>query len=90
MYVFGPYKDKTSVDDISRLVHHMVFKPCVKVPGPITSDISQTFGDFGIRRKLIFFSLPVVNFTAEKSRPIRCMSKYMNIEDREECRFRET
>ncbi len=26
----------------------------------------QTFGDFGIRGKLIFFSLPLVNFTAEK------------------------
>ncbi len=38
----------------------------LKVPGPIASDFSQTFGDFGIRRKLIFFSLPLVNFTAEK------------------------
>ncbi len=38
----------------------------LKVPGPIASDFFQTFGDFGIRRKLIFFSLPLVNFTAEK------------------------
>ena len=38
----------------------------LKVPGPIASDFSQTFGDFGIRRKLIFFSLPLKNFTAEK------------------------
>ncbi len=38
----------------------------LKVPGPIAADFSQTFGDFGIRRKLIFFSLPLVNFTAEK------------------------
>ena len=37
----------------------------LKVPGPIASDFSSTFGDFGIRRKLIFFSLPQVNFTAE-------------------------
>ncbi len=41
----------------------------LKEPGPITSDFSQTFGDFGTttRRKLIglFFSLPLVNFTAE-------------------------
>ncbi len=40
--------------------------PLLKEPGPIASDFSQTFGDFGIRRKLIFFSLPLVNFTAEK------------------------
>ncbi len=38
----------------------------LKVPGPIATDFFQTFGDFGIRRKLIFFSLPLVNFTAEK------------------------
>ncbi len=38
----------------------------LKVPGPIASDFSQTFGDFGIRRKLIFFSLLLVNFRAEK------------------------
>ena len=37
-----------------------------KVPGPIASDFPKTFGDFGIRRNLIFFSLPLVNFTAEK------------------------
>ncbi len=28
-----------------------------RIQGPITSDFSQTFGDFGIRRKLVFFSL---------------------------------
>ncbi len=33
------------------------------VPGLIVSDFFQTFGD--MRRKLIFFSLPLVNFTAE-------------------------
>ncbi len=38
----------------------------LKVPGLIASDFLQTFGEFGIRRKLIFFSLPLVNFTAEK------------------------
>ncbi len=38
----------------------------LKVPGPIASDFSQMFGDFGIIRDLIFFSLPLVNFTAEK------------------------
>ncbi len=49
-----------------------IFEPAVfgslhlKVPGLIASDFSQTFGDFGIRRKLIVFSLPLVNFTAEK------------------------
>ncbi len=37
----------------------------LKVPGPIASDFFQTFRDFGIRRKLIFFGLPLVNFTAE-------------------------
>ena len=37
----------------------------LKVPGPIASHFSQTFGDFGIRRKVIFFSLSLVNFTAE-------------------------
>ena len=26
--------------------------------------VFQTFGDFGIIRKIIFFSLPLVNFTA--------------------------
>ncbi len=41
----------------------------LKEPGPIASDFFQTLRDFGIRRKLIiyFFSLPLVNFTAEKS-----------------------
>ncbi len=29
------------------------------------SDFFQTFRDFGIRRKLIFFSLSLVNFAAE-------------------------
>ena len=38
----------------------------LKVPGPIASDFSHTFGDFGIRRKLMFFSSLLVNFTAEK------------------------
>ncbi len=38
----------------------------LKVPGPIASDFSQTVEDFGIRKKPIFFSLPLVNFTAEK------------------------
>ncbi len=38
----------------------------LKVPGPIASDFFQTSGDFGIRRNLIFFSLPLENFTAEK------------------------
>ena len=38
----------------------------LKVPGPIASDFCQTFGDFGIRRKLIIFLLPLVNFTADK------------------------
>ena len=33
-------------------------RPKLKEPGPIASD-------FGIRRKLIFFSLPLVHFTAE-------------------------
>ncbi len=36
------------------------------MPGPIASDLFQTFGDFGIGRKLTFCSLPLVNFTAEK------------------------
>ena len=38
----------------------------LKVPGPIASDFLKTFWDFGIRRKLMFFSLLLVNFTAEK------------------------
>ena len=44
-----------------------VRKNCVtiKEPGPIASEFVQTFQDFGIGRKLIFFSLPPVNFTAE-------------------------
>ena len=37
----------------------------LKESGPIASDFFQTFRDFGIRRKLIFFSLPLVNFGAE-------------------------
>ncbi len=35
-------------------------------PGLIASDFLQTFWDFGIRSKLIFFSLSPVNFTSEK------------------------
>ncbi len=42
------------------------FMGLLKVPSPIASDFFQTLRDFGIRRKLIFFSLPQVNFTAEK------------------------
>ena len=38
----------------------------LKVPGPIGSDFFQSFRDLGIRRKFIFFSLPLVNFTVEK------------------------
>ncbi len=38
----------------------------LKVPGLIASDFFQTLQDFGIRRKFIFFSLPLVKFTAEK------------------------
>ncbi len=49
---------------------HFFFESVVyfslKVPSPIASDFFQTFGDFGVRSKLIFFSLPPVNFTAEK------------------------
>ncbi len=37
----------------------------LKVPGPIASDFLQTLWDFTIRRKNIYFSLPLVNFTAE-------------------------
>ena len=36
-----------------------------KEPGLIASDFCQTFWDFGIRRKLIFFLLPLMNFTAK-------------------------
>ncbi len=38
----------------------------LKVPGPIASEFFQIVRDFGIKRKLIFFSLPLVNFTTEK------------------------
>ncbi len=38
----------------------------LKEPGPIAADFSRTFRDFGIRRKLVFFSLPLVIFTAGK------------------------
>ncbi len=38
----------------------------LKVRGSIASYFFQTFQNFGIRRKLIFFSLPLVHFTAEK------------------------
>ena len=38
----------------------------LKVPSLIASDFFQTFEDFGIRRKFIVFSLPLVIFTAEK------------------------
>ena len=40
-------------------------------PCPIASDFFQTFLDFGIRRKHIFFSVPLVNFTAGKC--INCL-----------------
>ena len=38
----------------------------VKGASPIFSTFFQTFGDFVITRKLIFFSYPVANLTAEK------------------------
>ena len=34
--------------------------------GAIFSAFFQTFGDFGITRKLMFFSQPMENFIAEK------------------------
>ncbi len=37
----------------------------LKEPDPIASIVFQTFTDFGIR-KLIFFSLPLMNFTAQE------------------------
>ncbi len=50
------------------IFHGVIFSKThqLKVPGPIASDFSKTFRDFGIRRKLIFFSVPLANFTAEK------------------------
>ncbi len=41
-------------------------KISLKEPGLITSDVFHRFSNFGIRRKPTFFSLPLVNFTAEK------------------------
>ena len=38
----------------------------LKEPSPVFSTFFQTFGDFGITRKLMFFSQPMENFTAEK------------------------
>ncbi len=55
--------ESTSTKD-EILIHNILYT--LKVPGPIASDFYLTFGDFGIRRKLIFFSLPLVNFTALK------------------------
>ncbi len=49
----------------SLVVMELIKKKSIE-PGPIASDFFQTFWDFGIRRKLILFSLPLVNFTAEK------------------------
>ena len=53
-----------AVHRMSKMSSNQLF--LLKEPGPIASDFSQTFGDFGIRRKLVFFSLPLVNFTAGK------------------------
>ena len=53
-------------------VHHwrlqliQIITCSLKEPGLIASDFFQIFWDSGIRRKLIFFSLPLVTFTAEK------------------------
>ncbi len=65
--VFVPADRDHSLDQFSEVITWIeLYKKHLKVPGPIASDFSQTFGVFGIRRKLIFFSLPLVNFTAEK------------------------
>ena len=46
-------------------IHKHYMQLTLKEPGPITSFFSN-FLRFRIRRKLMFFSLPLVNFTAEK------------------------
>ena len=38
----------------------------LKEPSSVTSIFFQTLGDFAIRRKLVFFSLPLLNFIAER------------------------
>ena len=38
----------------------------LKEPSPIFSTFFQTFGDFAITRKPIFFSEPMTNVTADK------------------------
>ena len=48
----------------------------VKEPSPIVSAFCQTFWDFGIRRNLIYFVLPLANFTAEKSTDVWEIWKY--------------
>ena len=46
-------------------------EPAVRSP----QDFSHTFGDFGIRRKLVFFLLPMVNFTAGKFTILKILMK---------------
>ncbi len=48
------------------ILPHSLTLLLLKVPGSIASDFFQTFGDFGVRKELIFFSLPLVNFTADQ------------------------
>ena len=60
----GGFQDDTII--LCKPCYHMGVNCDFKESGPIASDFFLTFGDFGIRRKVIFFSLPLVNFTAEK------------------------
>ncbi len=61
---FWPYFKEFWINNVHVIA--MICNGVLKVPSPIASVFFQTYGDFGIRRKPIFFSLPLVNFTAEK------------------------
>ena len=57
------------IESVQTKAHGNLYKPklvWLEESSLIASDFFQTFWDFGSRRKLIFFPLPLVNFTAEK------------------------
>ena len=61
------FEEAISVAVKSHNSQHMWIIMELKKPGLIASDFFQTFWDhFGIRRKLVFFPLSLVNFKAKK------------------------
>ena len=72
MVIKGSFHNSMMTQKVKSKICHLLSNLIV-LPGPIASDFCQLSEKLGIRRKLIlFFSLPLVNFTAENVPFGRC------------------